>query len=149
VSVHGGGALTPRERIDRSRARAWALQVLYRWESEGAERDLSDVLLDVGRTRQIGEGRVAFTARILRALQGDRERVDEALTAVTKNWRLERLARIDRCVLRIGATELMLMDETPPRVVIQEAVRLAERYGGSESARFVNGVLDAIYHERV
>jgi transcription antitermination protein NusB len=96
---------------DRSRARAWILQVLYRWEK-------------------------------------DRKRIDEALTAVTKNWRLDRLARIDRCVLRIGATELLLMDETPPKVAIQEAVRLAERYGGSESPRFVNGVLDAIYHER-
>ncbi len=139
--------LTPRQRIDRSRARAWALQVLYRWESEGDERDLNDVLVDVARTRRIGEGRLAFTGRILRALQADRARVDEALTAVTHNWRLDRLSRIDRCVLRIGATELLLMDETPPRVAIQEAVRLAERYGGSESPRFVNGVLDAVYHE--
>jgi transcription antitermination protein NusB len=141
-----GRALTPRERVDRSRSRAWALQVLYRWESEGAERDLRDVLVDVGRTRRIGERRIGYTSRILGALQAGRAEVDEALTAVTVNWRLDRLARIDRCILRIGATELLLLEDTPPRVAIQEAVRLAERYGGTESPRFVNGVLDAVFH---
>jgi transcription antitermination protein NusB len=140
--------LTPRERVDRSRARAWALQVLYRWESEGGDRDLQDVLVDVARTRIISERRVGLTRRILVALQASRDEVDEALTAVTRNWRLERLSRIDRCILRIGATEILHLEETPPRVAIQEAVRLAERYGGSESPRFVNGVLDAIYHAR-
>ena len=62
---------------------------------------------------------------------------------VTTNWRLERLGHIERCVLRLAAAEL-LQGGTPPRVVIQEAVRLAERYGSSKSARFVNGVLDAL-----
>ncbi|PYO49728.1 MAG: hypothetical protein DMD72_04150 [Gemmatimonadetes bacterium] len=58
------------------------------------------------------------------------------------NWRLERLGAIERSVLRLGAAELMKGD-TPPRVAIQEAVRLAERFGTSASAKFVNGVLDA------
>jgi N utilization substance protein B len=62
---------------------------------------------------------------------------------VTTNWRLERLGVVDRCVLRLGAAELQ-RGETPPRVVIQEAVRLAERYGTLKSAKFVNGVLDAL-----
>ncbi len=61
------------------------------------------------------------------------------------NWRLERLSAIDRAVLRIGAVELMWMDDVPPKVAIQEAIRLAEAYGGDESPRFVNGVLDALY----
>lgn len=138
--------MSTRERVDRSRSRAWALQVLYRWEAEEANRDLHDVLLAVGRTRRISDRRIAYTSRILRALQADLPGVDEALTAVTKNWRLDRLSRIDRSILRIGATELLHFDDLPPRVAIQEAVRLANRYGGSESGRFVNGVLDAVYH---
>jgi transcription antitermination protein NusB len=137
-----------RERVDRSRSRAWALQVLYRWEAEADNRDLHDVLLAVGRTRRISERRIAYTSRILRALQANLDEVDEALTAVTRNWRLDRLSRIDRSILRIGATELLHFDDLPPKVAIQEAVRLANRYGGSESARFVNGVLDAVYHRR-
>ncbi|CAN5701975.1 transcription antitermination factor NusB [soil metagenome] len=144
----GDSAMSVRERVDRSRSRAWALQVLYRWEAEAEGRDLHDVLLAVGRTRRISDRRIAYTSRILRALQANFDEVDEALTAVTKNWRLDRLSRIDRSILRIGATELLHFDDLPPKVAIQEAVRLANRYGGSESARFVNGVLDAVYHRR-
>jgi N utilization substance protein B len=69
--------------------------------------------------------------------------LDGELADVTTNWRLERLGVIDRCVLRLAAAELQ-RGETPPRVVIQEAVRLAERYGTVKSAKFVNGVLDAL-----
>ncbi len=69
-------------------------------------------------------------------------RLDGLLSEVTENWRLERLGAIERSVLRLAAAELDI-GETPTRVVIQEAVRLAERYGSPESAKFVNGVLDA------
>ena len=69
--------------------------------------------------------------------------LDADLSEVTTNWRLERLGAIERCVLRLGAAELS-QGSTPPRVIIQEAVRLAERFGSAQSARFVNGVLDAL-----
>ena len=69
--------------------------------------------------------------------------LDDQLADVTTNWRLERLGAVERCVLRLGAAELSL-GETPPRVVIQESVTLAERFGSAASARFVNGVLDAL-----
>jgi N utilization substance protein B len=142
------GALTRQERLHRSRARAWALQVLYRWESEETERDLRDVLVEVARTRLISPHRITFVRRILEALQEHRAEVDRVLTRVTTNWRLERLSRIDRSILRLGAAELLFVDETPPKVAIQESVRLAGRYGGPESPRFVNGVLDAIYKQK-
>jgi len=139
--------LSRQDRVHRSRARAWALQVLYRWESEGDDRDLRDVLVDVSRTQLISPHRITFLRRLLQALQDHWAGVDETLTRVTANWRLERLSRIDRSILRLGAAELLHVPETPPKVVIQEAVRLAGRYGGPESPRFVNGVLDAIYQE--
>lgn len=69
--------------------------------------------------------------------------LDNRLAGLTTNWRLERIGAIERSVLRLGAAELMIGD-TPPRVAIQEAVRLAERFGTSASAKFVNGVLDAL-----
>ena len=72
--------------------------------------------------------------------------IDEALREITTNWRLERLGVIERSVLRLAAAELM-GGETPPRVVIQEAVRLAERFGSPQSAKFVNGVIDALARE--
>ena len=72
--------------------------------------------------------------------------IDAGLLRVTTNWRLDRLGAIERSLLRLGAAELV-GTETPPRVVLQEFVRLAERFGGEESARFVNGVLDAFARE--
>ena len=71
------------------------------------------------------------------------EEIDRELSDITTNWRLERLGVIERTVLRLAAAELR-RGETPPKVVIQEAVRLAERYGSEQSARFVNGVVDAL-----
>ncbi len=69
--------------------------------------------------------------------------IDAELSEVTTNWRLDRLGHIERSVLRLAAAELM-QGGTPPRVVIQECVRLAERFGSAHSARFVNGVIDAL-----
>jgi len=71
------------------------------------------------------------------------EEIDATLREITTNWRLERLGVIERSVLRLAAAELM-GGETPPRVVIQEAVKLAERFGSPQSAKFVNGVIDAL-----
>ena len=71
--------------------------------------------------------------------------IDRALAGALDNWSLERLSSIDRGVLRIGAAELLFDDEIPPKVAIQEAIRLAEAYGGNDSPRFVNGVLDALF----
>ena len=80
---------------------------------------------------------------LIRTLAKEGAVLDDEISEVTTNWRLERLGVIDRCVLRLGAAELH-QGETPPRVVIQEAVHLAERYGTVKSAKFVNGVLDAL-----
>jgi transcription antitermination protein NusB len=84
-----------------------------------------------------------FASIIVAAVEKDLGPIDADLEAITTNWRMDRLGAIERCVLRIAAAELRQM-ETPSRVVLQEAVRLAERFGSEQSARFVNGVLDAL-----
>jgi N utilization substance protein B len=85
----------------------------------------------------------AFADALLLIVQAQGAELDADLAEVTTNWRIERLGAIERCVLRLGAAELT-QGGTPPRVIIQEAVRLAERFGSAPSARFVNGVLDAL-----
>ena len=134
-----------RERIDRSRARAWALQVHYRWESGGAEGRLRDALVETMSTRRIAHRRIPYVRTILTALDDHGFEIDQALRGALQNWRLERLSAIDRAVLRIGAAELLYGEDIPPKVAIQEAIRLAEAYGGQDSPRFVNGVMDALY----
>jgi N utilization substance protein B len=80
---------------------------------------------------------------IVRLVAQKQRELDDEITEVTTNWRLERIGAVERCVLRMAAAELSIGD-TPPRVVIQEAVTLAERFGSAASAKFVNGVLDAL-----
>jgi len=130
-----------RTRVE-TRARARALQALYAWDMRGGaelERVASQVWDDLAVTPE--ERRVA--GPIVRHIARDQAALDAALTEVTTNWRLERIGAVERCVLRMAAAELAI-GETPPRVVIQEAVTLAERFGSAQSARFVNGVLDAL-----
>jgi N utilization substance protein B len=86
-----------------------------------------------------------YLRRLAAELDARGGEVDELVDVALDNWRMERLALLDRGILRIAATELISFDEIPPKVSIQEAVRLAERYSGDESPRFVNGVLDALY----
>jgi transcription antitermination protein NusB len=130
-----------RTRVE-TRARARALQALYAWDMRAGkelERVASQVWDDLAITPE--ERRVA--GPIVRHVASRQRDLDAELAEVTTNWRLERIGAVERCVLRMAAAELSI-GETPPRVVIQEAVTLAERFGSAQSARFVNGVLDAL-----
>ncbi len=137
--------LGPGEQRDRRRSRGWALQVHYLWESGGSEGTLESALEETARTRRIAERRLSFLRRLLTTLDEHLATIDETLQGAVEHWRLERLASIDRGILRIAVTELLFLDDVPEKVSILEAVRLAEAYGGNESPRFVNGVLHALY----
>ncbi len=132
-------------RIDRTRARAWALQIHYQWDVGEREGTVSEVLKRVASMRRIAATRMPYLQRMTEELDARGDELDQLLEVALENWRLERLALLDRGILRIAAAELICFDEIPPKVSIQEAVRLAERYSGPESPRFVNGVLDAVY----
>lgn len=124
-----------------SRGRARALQALYAWDLRPGE-DLARVALKVWDDLAVSPEERKFAGGIVRTVAASPDDLDSELMEVTDNWRLERIGAIERSVLRLGAAEIKC-GETPPRVVIQEAVRLAERFGTAASARFVNGVLDA------
>ena len=132
-------------RIDRTRARAWALQIHYQWDVREREGTFSDVLEEVMAMRRIAESRMPYLRRLAAELDARGDELDQLLEVALDNWRMDRLALLDRGILRIAAAELICFDEIPPKVSIQEALRLAERYSGPESPRFVNGVLDALY----
>ena len=125
-----------------TRARARALQALYAWDLRG-ERNLETVSSQVWDDMAIEPGERKIAANILREIVSNGAAIDVQLAEVTVNWRLERLGAVERSVLRLGAAELR-QAQTPPKVVLQEAVKLAELYGTERSARFVNGVLDAL-----
>jgi len=86
----------------------------------------------------------AFANDLVRETMARVEAIDELLVAHAHNWRLERMAVIDRLVLRLAICELTTHPETPPKVVINEALELTRTFSGDESVAFVNGVLDAV-----
>jgi N utilization substance protein B len=131
----------PRTRIE-TRARARALQALYAWDLRGKE-NLARVAEQMWDDLSVPADERALAEPLVRTVVADGAALDEELIEVTTNWRLERLGAVERSVLRLAAAELR-RGETPPRVVIQEAVHLAERYGSARSAKFVNGVVDAL-----
>jgi N utilization substance protein B len=131
----------PRTRVE-TRARARVLQALYAWDLRGEKR-LDRVASTIWDDLLVPADERRLAGQLVETLSEHGPELDAELAEVTMNWRLERLSVIDRSVLRLAAAELE-RGETPPRVVIQEAVHLAERYGTVRSAKFVNGVLDAL-----
>lgn len=126
-----------------TRARSRALQAVYAWDVRGRVSPLSTVARTVWDDIGIARDERQFASVLVAAVERDLAEIDRDLESITTNWRLDRLGAIERCVLRLGAAELRQVD-TPARVVLQESVRLAERFGSEQSAKFVNGVLDAL-----
>jgi N utilization substance protein B len=92
-----------------------------------------------------GEGEHGFVVSLVRGAMEHRDTLDERIGDAAKNWRIERMAVLDRLVMRLALQELLAHRESPPRVVISEAIELARAYSGEEAAKFVNGVLDGVY----
>jgi N utilization substance protein B len=131
-----------------TRARALALQLLYAWDETGAGRD--DPRAFWAAICAARGSRPAVEARALdlaETVLRDRTRLDATLRSAAENWRIERLAVVDRNVLRLALAEL---DEgaVPTKVVIDEAIRLAHWFGAARSPAFVNGILDRVARER-
>jgi N utilization substance protein B len=126
----------------RTKARECAFQILYQWEISG--EPITRVL---GLFWQVRSGTAAMRGMAERLAKGAHDRVaeiDAAIAEAAANWRLDRIAPVDRTILRLGAYELAAEPQTPSAVVLDEAVELAKRFGEADSPAFVNGVLDAV-----
>lgn len=116
--------------------------MLFQMEAAGAGAD--DVILLFWRNFEAEpEGR-AYADEAVRGIEGDLAAIDLKITGASAHWRLERMARVDRNVLRLGTWELSRRTDVPRAVILDEAVELAKSYGTEESGAFVNGVLDKI-----
>jgi N utilization substance protein B len=129
----------------RTQGRAYALQLLYARDGDpatdvtGAAVSWADMFeLQVDPDAQL------FARELVAAATTRTKEIDDLITSSSKNWRIDRMSRVDRNILRLGATELLASRDVPVKVVINEAVELAKRFGTAESSAFVNGVLDRI-----
>jgi len=124
----------------RRRARELALQLLYQHEHTGA--DLEAMQTDFDEWTSAADAVREFADFLLRGTLANLADLDEELERQTAHWRLERLAAVDRNILRLAMFELKHEPDTPPAVIIDEAIEIAKKFGAEESGRFVNGVLD-------
>ncbi len=129
----------------RRTGRAYALQLLYARDGDvatdvtGAAVSWADMFeLEIDPAAQ------DFARGLVAAATERTTQVDELITGSSKNWRIDRMSRVDRNILRLGTAELLAFPDVPVKVVINEAVELAKRFGTAESSAFVNGVLDRI-----
>jgi len=127
----------------RSRARGWALQVLYAWETRGVRDRLPDLLREFTGSRRVSREAQEYLETLVTTLDLYLEPIDRTISDSLTNWRIERLSIIDRNILRLAAAEMLHL-AIPPKVAIQEAIQLGEKYGTNDSPRFINGVLDAL-----
>ena len=126
----------------RTKARECAVQMLYQWES--TQEPMERVAGLFWKVRSTTDETRARAETLARGAQGDVAALDAAITAALTNWRFDRVAAVDRNILRIAAYELLHEPETPSAVIIDEAVEMAKRFGEADSPAFVNGVLDAV-----
>ena len=126
----------------RRKAREAAVQMLYQMDVCGIDAAQAIQLYwqNLGSSDEDHE----FANTLVRGCADVRDQLDERIRGVSKHWRLERMSRVDRNIIRLGAYELLHVREIPRRVTLNEAVELAKRFGNEESPAFVNGVLDRI-----
>jgi len=130
----------------RRESRRLALQVLYAADLVHGEAPEA-VFERVAENFDLHPGALAFAKELVCGAMAVREEIDAQIAAHARNWRLDRMAAVDRNLLRLAVYELLRTD-TPAQVVINEAVELAHDFGGERSPAFVNGVLDAVARGR-
>ena len=136
-------------RRERHRIRETALQLLYQWEVAAIAMDKADDALALfWSTHPAPETRQAGALRLARGTVGALPRIDPLIESHAEHWRPERMAVIDRLIMRLAIYE-MLVERMPPAVAIDEALELARTFSGEEAVRFINGVLDAVRRDAV
>jgi len=132
----------------RSQSREWALKILYQSDITGKPLLLSaeEFMQNEGnKNTEVTE----FCKELLSGIEKNHEAIDKKIKEYATNWEFNRIAVIDRNILRLGIFELKFSPDVPPKVSINEAVELAKKYGDVDSSKFVNGILDNIHKTEV
>ncbi len=138
---------------NRHLGRIVALQTLYEYDfrvsSTEQTPDLAEILgRNIDRYRETIDDK-AFIKNLVRGTQENSEKLDKIIAPIAPEWPVDQIARIDKIVLRIALHELLIDDDVPPKVIINEAVELAKAFGGENSSKFINGVLGTAYKQKL
>lgn len=126
----------------RRKAREYGLQALYMHEV--ADTPLEDMLKLDWVEREIPDDIRDFSITLITGTLERSDEIDERIRRFSRNWKLERMTIVDRCILRMTIFEMLFMPDIPVAVTINEGIELGKLYGGEGSGQFINGILDAI-----
>jgi|YelNatPaOPRAMG01_1025707.scaffolds.fasta_scaffold01537_16 N utilization substance protein B len=127
----------------RRKARECALQILF--QLEFAEGELESVLSDYWKHQKQPAEVKEYAEWLVRGIHEHQAEVDEKIQEASRNWRLDRMANVDRNVLRIAVFEMLFEKNLAPPIIINEAIEVAKKFSGQEAGVFVNGILDGVY----
>ncbi|NMA69673.1 MAG: transcription antitermination factor NusB [Desulfitobacterium sp.] len=134
--------------MSRRLARETALQVLFQFDmNQDLEEKEASLDLEIKKWAEefaVPEGSIPFAQELIKGTLAEKERIDEEIEKLSEGWPLARMANVDRNLLRLACYELFYREDIPARVTINEAIEIAKRYGGDESGKFINGILDRI-----
>ena len=136
------GDSDPRPLRKRTRARELALRALYLIDvrGPGVQEEVARFLESETDDHDV----LSFARELVGGCSRRRDELDERIAAIAENWRIQRMAVVDRNILRIGAYEMLALPDIPPKVSINEAIDLAKKYSTADSGAFVNGILDRL-----
>jgi len=131
----------------RRQSRELAIQVLFHLEfNPGNPDEVFDLICENFSSQ---ESSMPFSRQLVMGVCEKKVSLDELIGRSSRNWRLERMSRLDRCILRLAAFEILFMEDIPPKVSIDEALEIGKKFGSENSGSFINGILDNIYNSTV
>ena len=131
----------------RTQARECALKILY--QKDMVEQPLEEIVPTFWEFNPVPDDIREFAEKLVFGTFEHLKDIDQKIVQYTENWQLNRMAVVDRNILRFAVYELIYLNEIPPKVTINEAVNIAKKYSQDEAGKFVNGILDKINHTEV
>jgi len=130
--------------LSRRLARETALQVLFQRDLTKEPLETAEIIERWATEFVVPEASRSFTQGLVDGTIAHQEEIDQVITSFAQDWTLSRMANVDRNVMRLATYEILFCPDIPGRVSLNEAIELAKRFGGEESAKFVNGILDRV-----
>ena len=135
---------------EKRTARCVCLKILYANSSTGALfDDIIDNFNDEEALENINQNQIDYASMLFDLTIENKSKLDKMIESKLVNWKIHRLALMDKMILRMSLSEMLYVDSVPPKVSIAEGVEIAKEFSTDDSRRFVNGILDAIYNEKI
>jgi N utilization substance protein B len=128
--------------MGRRLSRELAMKILYRYEEGDVDSPITMTKLLDGK--EYNDADKVFCRTLVETTMNNLSEIDREIVRVLKNWSYDRVSVIDKTILRLGTCEVLFLEDIPPQVSINEAIEMGKKYGGTDSSRFINGVLDAV-----